>query len=107
MIDGRPVAALQENYEAFVQETTASVAAKTKLIADQTSQKATYEKNLVESKSALEGHDADLAALATTKAELEDECNFLLKNFDMRQNAFVEEMDSLKQAKSILSGAKY
>eukprot|EP00933_Yihiella_yeosuensis_P049847 TRINITY_DN472_c1_g1_i1.p1 TRINITY_DN472_c1_g1~~TRINITY_DN472_c1_g1_i1.p1 ORF type:complete len:197 (+),score=67.12 TRINITY_DN472_c1_g1_i1:3-593(+) len=97
----------QENYEAFAKDTTASVATKTKLISDKTSEKATFEKNLVESKSALEGHEADLAALATTKAELEDDCNFLLKNFDMRQNAFTEEMDSLKQAKSILSGAKY
>jgi len=45
--------------------------------------------------------------LSTYNAELHSSCDFLLKNFDLRQAARQEEMDALAQAKAILSGADF
>jgi len=42
-----------------------------------------------------------------SKTTLHQDCDFGLKNFNVRQNALDEEMDALKQAKAILSGSKF
>eukprot|EP00933_Yihiella_yeosuensis_P035268 TRINITY_DN2878_c0_g3_i1.p1 TRINITY_DN2878_c0_g3~~TRINITY_DN2878_c0_g3_i1.p1 ORF type:complete len:664 (-),score=245.91 TRINITY_DN2878_c0_g3_i1:84-2075(-) len=93
-------------FESFSAKTTASIEAKTREIADKTRVKAGAEKDLVESKSGKAGAEEELVGLADSKKELEDDCNFLLKNFEMRQQAFGEEMESLATAKNILSGMK-
>ena len=41
------------------------------------------------------------------KEQLHSSCDFVLKNFDIRQTARDEEIEALKQAKAILSGAKF
>merc|ERR1719440_281286 len=58
------------------------------------------------------GAEGDLSAaltdaekLATYKAELHKSCDFLMKNFDLRQGAITAEIEGLGQAKSILAGA--
>merc|ERR1712107_259318 len=45
--------------------------------------------------------------LSAYNAELHASCDFILKNFDIRQTARDEEIEALKQAKAILSGAKF
>ena len=35
------------------------------------------------------------------------DCDFVMKNFEIRQTARDEEIEALKQAKAILSGAKF
>jgi len=52
----------------------------------------------------LEGDIAEIASLNNEKADLELQCNYLLKNFEVRQQARGEEIEALKQAKAILSG---
>ena len=49
----------------------------------------------------------ELEQLSTYNAELHQSCDYVLKNFDVRQTARSEEMEALKQAKAILSGAKF
>ena len=93
-------------YESFSKETQASIEAKARAISDKTRAKASAEKDLVQSKDGKAGAIEELDQLAQTKKELEDDCNFLLKNFAMRQTAFGEEMESLVTAKNILSGMK-
>eukprot|EP00933_Yihiella_yeosuensis_P035270 TRINITY_DN2878_c0_g4_i1.p1 TRINITY_DN2878_c0_g4~~TRINITY_DN2878_c0_g4_i1.p1 ORF type:complete len:665 (-),score=241.89 TRINITY_DN2878_c0_g4_i1:88-2082(-) len=93
-------------YEKFSAETTSSIEAKARAISDKTAAKAASEKDLVQSKSGKAGAEEELDQLAQTKKELEDDCNFLLKNFEMRQTAFGEEMESLATAKNILTGMK-
>ena len=44
--------------------------------------------------------------LANENADLHSGCDFVLKNFDVRQQARDEEVDALKQSIMILSGAK-
>merc|ERR1719218_437543 len=50
---------------------------------------------------------AELEGLAKYKDQLHVSCDFVLKNFEIRQTARDEEIEALKQAKAILSGAKF
>jgi len=47
----------------------------------------------------------ELEDLSNYNAELHTSCDFIIKNFDIRQTARDEEIEALKQAKAILSGA--
>merc|ERR1719393_151282 len=49
----------------------------------------------------------ELEQLANYKAELHSSCDFVMKNFEIRQTARDEEIEALKQAKALLSGAKF
>merc|ERR1712032_465096 len=49
----------------------------------------------------------ELEELSNYNAELHKSCDFITKNFDLRQTARDEEVEALKQAKAILSGAKF
>merc|ERR1719379_1571704 len=48
----------------------------------------------------------DLGGLNELLGDLKSSCDFLLKNFEARQEARAAEIDSLKEAKAILSGMK-
>merc|ERR1719437_251660 len=48
----------------------------------------------------------DLGGLSELLGDLHSSCDFLLKNFEVRQAARTAEMESLKEAKAILSGMK-
>ena len=50
---------------------------------------------------------ATLEQLSNEKADFHGSCDFVLKNFEIRQTARDEEIEALKQAKAILSGAKF
>merc|ERR1719235_1193537 len=97
----------QKAYEDFVKETNASVDAKNKDIANKSEEKAKAEEDLVEAKEAKENTLLDLEQLSNYNAELHQSCDFVLKNFDLRQQARDEEVEALRQAKAILSGAKF
>merc|ERR1712100_759881 len=45
--------------------------------------------------------------LMNENADLHKSCDFTLKNFDIRQTARDQEVEALRQAKAILSGAKF
>merc|ERR1712050_815508 len=97
----------QKAYEDFVKETNASIEAKSKSIVNKSELKAKAEANLVETKEAKEAALLELEQLSNYNAELHQSCDFVLKNFDLRQTARDEEVEALKQAKAILSGAKF
>jgi len=46
-------------------------------------------------------------SLAQYEADLHEQCDFVLKNFDIRQKARLQEMEAVQAAKAILSGAKF
>jgi len=97
----------QKAYEDFVKETNNSIEAKSKDIVNKSETKAKAETDLVEAKEAKEGVLLELEQLSNYNAELQQSCNFVLKNFDVRQTARDEEVEALRQAKAILSGAKF
>eukprot|EP00747_Dinoflagellata_sp_TGD_P136793 gnl/TRDRNA2_/TRDRNA2_175597_c0_seq50.p1 gnl/TRDRNA2_/TRDRNA2_175597_c0~~gnl/TRDRNA2_/TRDRNA2_175597_c0_seq50.p1 ORF type:complete len:427 (-),score=167.78 gnl/TRDRNA2_/TRDRNA2_175597_c0_seq50:264-1364(-) len=96
----------QADYEKFVKDSNA-------LIADLSSTVEEKTKGLAAANLELEGASGDhesvsdeLEALAGVKQDLHGECDFVLKNFEVRQKARLAEMEGIAQAKQILSGAK-
>jgi hypothetical protein len=103
----RSEADAQKAYEDFVAETNASIAAKNRDIVSKSEDKAKAETDLVETKENKEAVMLELEDLSNYNAELHSECDFTLKNFEIRQTARDEEVEALRQAKAILSGAKF
>ena len=97
----------QKAYEAFSADTSKSVEKKEAAISDKKAEKARLEKTLVQTRKGREGAEDALQNLADTKAGLHESCDFLMQNFEARQAARSEEMDSVKKAKAILSGATF
>merc|ERR1712029_566494 len=82
----------QKAYEDFVKETNASVEAKSKEIVDKSEIKAKKETDLVEAKEAKEAVMLELEQLSNYDAQLHQSCDFVQKNFDLRQTARDEEV---------------
>merc|ERR1719487_1818682 len=74
---------------------------------NKTEEKGKAEEEKVEAEKAKDAAMLELEQLANYNAELHKSCDFVLKNFEIRQTARDEEVEALKQAKSILSGAKF
>jgi hypothetical protein len=74
-------------------------------IANKSEIKGSKEAENVEAKTALDSTNIELEQLANYKADLHKSCDFTLKNFDSRQEARDQEVEALRQAKAILSGA--
>jgi len=97
----------QKAYEDFVKETNNSIEAKSRDIVDKSETKAKAESDLVMTKESKEAVLLELEQLSNYNAELHSSCDFVMKNFDLRQTARDEEVEALKQAKAILSGADF
>merc|ERR1719230_335836 len=97
----------QKAYEDFVKETNSSVETKNKDIANKSEEKAKAEGDLVQANEEKEATLLELEQLSNYNAELHQSCDFVMKNFEIRQTARDEEIEALKQAKAILSGADF
>merc|ERR1711871_1143247 len=97
----------QKAYEDFVKETNASIEAKTKEIINKSEEKAKAETDLTHAQEDKEAVLLELEQLSNYNAELHQSCDFVMKNFEIRQTARDEEIEALKQAKAILSGADF
>jgi len=97
----------QKAYEDFVKETNASIETKTKEIINKTEEKAKAETDLNQANEDKEAVLLELEQLSNYNAELHQSCDFVMKNFEIRQTARDEEIEALKQAKAILSGADF
>jgi len=94
-------------YTTFVTETNLSIKTKSKEIVDKSELKAKKETERTEAEEQKAQVMAELEALADEKADLHKACDYLLKNFDLRQTGRGQEIEALKQAKAILSGSKF
>merc|ERR1719440_1254107 len=97
----------QKAYEEFVKDTNASIEAKSKDIVNKSEEKAKAEADKTEAEEAKENVIIELEQLSNENADLHKSCDFVVKNFEIRQTARDEEIEALKQAKAILSGAKF
>jgi chromosome segregation ATPase len=97
----------QKSYEDFVKETNASIEEKSKAIVNKSEEKAKAETDLTQSNEDKESVMLELEQLSNYNAELHQSCDFVMKNFEIRQTARDEEIEALKQAKAILSGADF
>jgi len=94
----------QADYEQFVADSnalidqlSASIASKEKATAAANLEKAETESDRV---SAI----GELESLAAMVADLHQQCDWVVKNFSIRQKARLQEMEAIQAAKSILSG---
>jgi len=94
-------------YETFVTDTNASIDAKAKDIVNKSEEKAKLEAERTEAEEQKAEVLAELDDLSQENADLHKACDYVLKNFDIRQTARDEEVEALKQAKAILSGSKF
>jgi len=69
-------------------------------------EKAKADEDLTKSSETLDNVLGELDTLSQQNADLHGSCDFVMKNFDIRQTARDEEIEALKQAKAILSGAQ-
>merc|ERR1719181_1859039 len=97
----------QAEYEKFMEDAAAKRAADAASIAEKEGAKADLEAELLKLTTE---HKDTLMAIMTKEEELKDlhlECDWLLTNFEARKAARAGEVESLKKAKAVLSGADY
>jgi hypothetical protein len=95
-----------KDYGELMSDSQATRAANSKAIVDKTATKAETEGKLMQTKEARAGSAEDVKLAATTITDLHASCDFIMQNYDMRKEARSNEIDSLKNAKAVLSGAK-
>jgi len=96
----------QREYEKFVTDSNAIIKQLSEDVEAKTKATATAKGESAESKGDLENAIGELESLAEYDADLHGECDFVLKNFDIRQKARLQEVEAIQAAKGILSGAK-
>jgi len=97
----------QSDYAKLMQESEETRAANSKGIVTKTSSKAEVEGKLEQAKEVNRATATDLDLIASTLGDLHVQCDFLLQNYGLRQEARTNEVESLKNAKAILSGADF
>lgn len=96
----------QTAYQNFMKDSNESIIKYTKAINNMSEELAKAKEELVNTKEDLDSVNTDIQDLSETDADLHKSCDFLLQNFDVRQQARADEVDALNEAKAILSGAK-
>jgi len=97
----------QKAYEEFVTETNASLEAMNNDLTNKSEAKAKTESDEVERERELDGVLDELDANRKASKDIHYECDFLLKNFDVRQSTREDEIYSLQQALAVFSGASF
>merc|ERR1719146_361316 len=97
----------QADYNKLVKDAAAEIAADDQSIAQKTEEKAAAETEKNEVESSLEGTEKAIADLEKYATEVHSACDFVLKNFDLRQTTRGDEISALEDAKAILSGADF
>ena len=97
----------QKEYETMMSDSAEKRTIDTKSISEKESAKADLEASLEKMGAEKKDKLAEAYATATTLKDLHLECDWLLSNFDARKEAREGEVESLKKAKAVLSGADF
>lgn len=97
----------QASYESFIKNANGSLAAASKEMTAKSESKAQAESDKTAAEGDLKHTINDLLTLGEYLESLHGQCDFTIKNFDVRQSSRDQEIDALKQAKMIFSGAKF
>merc|ERR1719163_2403128 len=97
----------QKDYEEMMNDSAEKRAADSKSIAAKESAKAEAEEGKVADEGSKMAEFKELTATKQYESQLHSECDWLIQNFDLRKSMRSEEMDNLKQAKAVLSGADF
>merc|ERR1719263_1314130 len=97
----------QEDYEKFMADSSEKRAQDSKSITDKDAAKAEMETSLQALQDTKASNENELAATLEYIQGLHSDCDFLLKYYQVRKDARAGEVDALKNAKAVLSGADY
>merc|ERR1719265_643802 len=97
----------QKDYEEMMNDSAKKRAADTKAMAAKEAAKAEAEEGKVAAEESKMSEFKELTATKQYEGQLHSECDWLMQNFDLRKSMRGEEMDNLKQAKAVLSGADF
>jgi len=95
----------QADYETMVVDSNTLVSDLTDAVNSKTKASAQANMDQSEAQSNLDMANSELESLAAYEGDLHSQCDFVLKNFTIRQAARLQEMEAITQAKAILSGA--
>jgi len=97
--------AAQSEYETMVNDSNAAIDADSKEIANKVAEKAERDGERAQGERDREAAVKDLLSLGELGQTTHGKCDFLLKNFDSRQNSLGSEIEALGQSMAMLSGA--
>ena len=97
----------QEEYEEMMADSSAKRAADTKSVAQKSAALADAESLVVSKGETLTSTQKELMATHEYIGQLHGECDWILKFFTVRQEARSGEVEGLKKAKAVLSGADF
>merc|ERR1719323_1365715 len=97
----------QKDYEAAMKDASEKRRADSTLLTEKSSAKADLEGDLQSHKEGKAAATKELFATLKYIQSLHLECDWLMQNYEVRKEARAGEMDSLSQAKAILSGADF
>jgi len=97
----------QRLYGEFVSATTATIEAHRAAVEEKTARRSEAQAAKADTEGDQLANDNELAKLGELLAAHHMECDYLLKYFDIRQQARAEEMDAITDAKAVLSGADF
>jgi septal ring factor EnvC (AmiA/AmiB activator) len=97
----------QKMYEETMKESAFKRAQDSKALTDKGATQASLETDIESRKESRVGAGKDLMATEAYISSLHAECDWLMKYYDVRKEARSGEVDALKQAKAVLSGASF
>merc|ERR1719231_1514675 len=97
----------QKDYAELMAESQTTRAGDSKALTGKTSTKAEVENELMMTKEIRSATATDLKQIATVIQDLHAACDFIMENFDLRKEARTNEIEGLKNAKAVLSGANF
>merc|ERR1719162_1074191 len=96
----------QTEYEKLVKDSNALIKANSDAIVEKSKLNADAKLKTATAKGSLDSTNGELDSLAKVETDLHNECDFVQKNFDIRQKARLTEMEAIQSAKGVLSGAQ-
>merc|ERR1719252_285327 len=100
-------AAAQKAYEEGLANSQASREATSKEVVAMQTHKAELEEKTHEAKASHRTLEAEMKSIVTKIASLHLECDFIVANYDLRKNARSQEIEAMRNAVAILSGANF
>jgi len=97
----------QSEYEEFIEDSANKRAQDSKSITDKESAKADAEANLIKLEDETKAKMTENMNVMESLKDIHLDCDWLLQNFDTRKEARSGEVDALKKAKAVLSGADF
>jgi len=97
----------QAEYETLIEDSAAKRASDSKSLTDKEAAKADAEASLLKLKDETKAKMTENMETGETLKDLHLDCDWLLQNYEVRKEARAGEVDALKKAKAVLSGADY